>query len=76
MSREVLADEAKQCQHCDKGVFVVWRCRDCGMGTPMCRACMRVSHRENPFHRIEQWNGTFFQPAELWEVSVYLLVRH
>ncbi|KAF8801026.1 hypothetical protein BYT27DRAFT_7227064 [Phlegmacium glaucopus] len=76
MSREVLANEAKQCQHCDKGVFVVWRCRDCGMGTPMCRAYMRVSHRENPFHRIEQWNGTFFWPAELWEVGVYLLVRH
>jgi KDZ transposase family protein len=37
---------------------------------------MRVSHRENPFHRIEQWNGNFFRPAELWEVGTYVLIPH
>ncbi|KAF8814633.1 hypothetical protein BYT27DRAFT_7249672 [Phlegmacium glaucopus] len=42
----------------------------------MCWACMRQSHRENPLHRIEQWNGSYFRNAELWEVGTYLLVRH
>jgi hypothetical protein len=37
---------------------------------------MRQSHKENPFHRIEQWNGCYFRPAELWEVGTYLLVQH
>ena len=37
---------------------------------------MRVYHRENPFHRIEQWNGSYFRPAALSEVGTYLLVQH
>jgi hypothetical protein len=37
---------------------------------------MRQCHRENPFHRIEKWNGCYFKPAELWEVGSYLLVQH
>jgi hypothetical protein len=37
---------------------------------------MRVTHRENPFHRIECWTGTHFRRAELWEVGTYLLVQH
>ena len=37
---------------------------------------MRQYHRENPFHRIEQWNGSYFRHAELWEVGTYLLVQH
>ena len=49
---------------------------DCSLGVPMCCGCIRVSHRENPFHRIEQWNGNFFRPAELWEVGTHLLIRH
>jgi hypothetical protein len=42
----------------------------------MCRGCFRKDHKQNPFHRIEHWNGYFFRPAELWEVGTYLLVRH
>ena len=76
LSREAMADGVSQCRHCDKRACAVWRCKDCALGTPMCRGCMRASHRENPFHRIEQWNGTFFRSADLWEVSTYVLVRH
>jgi hypothetical protein len=76
LSRETLAGEDKKCIHCDEGSLAVWRCKDCSMGIPMCRGCMRRNHKENPFHRIEQWNGNFFRPAELWEVGTYLLVHH
>ena len=37
---------------------------------------MRIYHKENPFHRIEQWNGSFYRPAEVWEVGAYVLVSH
>ena len=76
LSRETIGEHDKQCQHCDKGVWAVWRCKDCSMGTPMCRRCIRTSHESNPFHRIERWNGSFFRQANLWEVGTYLLVRH
>lgn len=42
----------------------------------MCRTCMRRNHSENPFHRIERWNGSYYRPATLAEVGTYLLVRH
>jgi len=76
LSREALADDEKHCQQCDKGNCAVWRCRDCTIEIPMCRGCIRRNHKQNPFHRIEQWNGHFYRPAELWEVGTYLLVRH
>jgi hypothetical protein len=76
LTREAMPDGTTTCRHCDKSVFAVWRCKDCVLGTPMCRKCMRLSHGENPFHRIEKWNGGYFRPAELWEVGTYLLVRH
>jgi hypothetical protein len=37
---------------------------------------MHITHRQNPFHRIECWTGTHFCQAELWEVGTYLLVQH
>lgn len=76
MSREVMAEDYKKCRHCSKSNWAVWRCRDCLMGIPMCRGCIRSNHKENPLHRIEKWNGNFFRRAELWEVGTYLLIRH
>lgn len=76
LSREGMPEGADKCQHCDKAAFAAWRCKDCTFSSPMCRACMRRSHRDNPFHRIEHWNGGYFQSAELWEVGTYLFVRH
>ena len=76
LSREALAEEDRLCRHCDNGFWAVWRCRDCCLGIPMCRGCIRSTHRENPLHRIEQWNGSFFRPAETWEVGTHILVRH
>ena len=37
---------------------------------------MHTTHWGNPLHRIEQWTGTYFQSAELWEVSTYVLILH
>jgi hypothetical protein len=76
ISPEAIPEGAGICRICDKEVLAVWKCKECITPQPMCRSCMRLSHKNNPFHRIEQWNGAYFRPAELWEVGTYLLVRH
>jgi CxC2 like cysteine cluster associated with KDZ transposases len=37
---------------------------------------MRETHMESPLHQIQAWTGSFFRSAELWEVGVYILLRH
>lgn len=76
LSREAPADVAGPCRLCDSGDLAVWRCKDCALPTPMCRHCTRLSHGSNPFHRIEHWTGSYFRPANLWEVGSYVLIRH
>lgn len=76
LSREALADIDKHCRQCDTGTRAIWRCRDCSLASPICRSCIRSSHRASPFHRIEQWNGQFYRPAEQWEVGTHILVQH
>ena len=75
LSREAMPEGVRTCRHCNSSL-AVWRCRDCVLATPMCRTCMRFTHTENLFHRIERWNGSYYRPAELWEVGSYLLIRH
>lgn len=75
MTRETLPAGTGICRNCNIAI-AVWRCKDCILATPMCRACLRNSHKESPLHRIQHWNGSYFRNAELWEVGTYLLVRH
>ena len=79
LSRETMPDAtgtgAGLCKHCNNAL-AVWRCKECILATPMCRRCMRQSHNENPFHRIQQWNGNYFRNADISEVGTYLLIRH
>src|SRR5271156_5210915 len=75
ISREAMPVGAGVCRHC-KNAIAGWRCKDCVLAPLLCRACMQIYHRENPFHQIEHWNGSYFQPAVLSEVGAYLLVQH
>lgn len=64
------------CSRCAEGQYARWRCKDCTSSRIMCRRCMRETHMDNPFHRIEVWAERYFHSAELWEAGVYILVRH
>ncbi|KAH9959751.1 hypothetical protein BGW80DRAFT_1183207, partial [Lactifluus volemus] len=64
------------CMQCPEHRHARWRCKDCTTSPLLCRFCMRHSHLDNPLHRIEYWTGSFFRPAHLWEVGVYVLVQH
>ena len=76
LSRQAWSAEKQVCNHCPFNKRAIWRCVDCSLGSTLCRTCMRITHRQNPFHRIECWTGTHFRRAELWEVGTYLLVQH
>jgi hypothetical protein len=76
LSRESLPIEQRLCTHCSQNNSAKWRCIDCTLAKPVCRRCMRHSHKNSPLHRIECWTGTHFRPAALWEVGTYILVPH
>lgn len=63
------------CQVCHGGRGV-WRCMDCADHRPTCSLCCRTRHRINYFHRIEKWNGRFYQAAGLWQVGVKIFTGH
>jgi hypothetical protein len=63
------------CTECPDSVGK-WRCKDCMDGKLLCRCCMRRTHWGNPFHRAERWTGTYFRKAALWEVGVYISLKH
>jgi hypothetical protein len=52
------------------------RCLDC-LGTPcLCADCCLITHRQNPFHKIEGWTGLFWRPAWLWHVGTVVCLGH
>ncbi|KAF8221961.1 hypothetical protein L208DRAFT_1325044, partial [Tricholoma matsutake] len=76
LSQQAWSIDKQVCNHCSFNKQAIWRCVNCLLGRTPCRICMWVTHRQNPFHRIESWTGTHFHRAELWEVGTYLLVQH
>lgn len=37
---------------------------------------MRSTHVHNVLHRVQYWTGSFFRPAQLWEVGCALVIPH
>jgi hypothetical protein len=53
-----------------------WRCKDCLGGAAQCTECFRDTHRLLPFHRVENWTGTHFEPAWLFQAGVEIHLGH
>ncbi|OJA21364.1 hypothetical protein AZE42_13608, partial [Rhizopogon vesiculosus] len=54
----------------------LFRCHDC-FGTQMfCHECMLNSHTYNPLHRIDMWNGSFFQCTTLKQMGLCVQLGH
>lgn len=64
-----------ECAIC-KTCPAIFRCRTCHGPRVCCWACIRADHWHHPFHRIEQWNGRFFERAHLWQLGIRIVVRN
>ncbi|KAF7326337.1 CxC2 domain-containing protein [Mycena kentingensis (nom. inval.)] len=55
----------------------VFRCRDClDGGILRCRACFVEAHKYLPFHRPQEWNGSYFAPRSLKSLGLRVQLGH
>jgi CxC2 like cysteine cluster associated with KDZ transposases len=53
-----------------------WKCSECVGCTNLCNQCVRIRHSSLPYHRVEHWTGTFFEPAWLCQANVVIHLGH
>ncbi|KAG2746814.1 hypothetical protein P692DRAFT_20738788, partial [Suillus brevipes Sb2] len=53
-----------------------FRCCDCFGVQMFCRACTLRNHAYLPLHRVEMWNGSFFQRITLKSLGVRIQLGH
>ncbi|KAI5996886.1 hypothetical protein F5J12DRAFT_698682, partial [Pisolithus orientalis] len=53
-----------------------FQCTECAHWPVFCTMCCWAEHKHQPFHRVEQWNGTFFEESSLQLASLVLHVGH
>ncbi|KAI6032483.1 hypothetical protein EDC04DRAFT_2551334, partial [Pisolithus marmoratus] len=53
-----------------------YRCPDCMHQPLFCTDCCQIMHKANPFHRIQQWTGDFFEDSALHMSGLQLHLGH
>jgi len=53
-----------------------WRCLECFGQMSYCTACFSDMHDRLPFHHVEKWSGSFFQPSWLRVTGVSIALGH
>ncbi|KAI0055066.1 hypothetical protein BV25DRAFT_1873220 [Artomyces pyxidatus] len=67
--------EDSLCMRCHETAACV-RCVDC-VGSPfVCEGCICAAHQLEPYHRVEKWNGTFFENHSLSKAGLILQLGH
>ncbi len=61
---------------CGTKVLAEYRCTSCYLQPPCCAQCMIKSHRHLPFHRVEKWNGHYFQKITLHGLGYVFYLGH
>ncbi|OJA10033.1 hypothetical protein AZE42_13663, partial [Rhizopogon vesiculosus] len=54
----------------------IYRCRDCHGCELLCCSCMIHIHERQPFHRMEYWDGTYFNMITLKSMGIRLQLGH
>ncbi|KAJ7732066.1 hypothetical protein DFH07DRAFT_755417 [Mycena maculata] len=52
------------------------RCTDCFQAQPTCVRCFVSNHTNNPFHWVEEWNGSYFVRKDLTELGYAITLGH
>ncbi|KAJ7797560.1 hypothetical protein B0H14DRAFT_3493624 [Mycena olivaceomarginata] len=55
---------------------VIFRCKSCYGDEVLCSECMVTRHACNPLHRIEKWNGLYFEPSTLKSLGLRVQLGH
>ncbi|KIO04339.1 hypothetical protein M404DRAFT_111891, partial [Pisolithus tinctorius Marx 270] len=66
--------EPRDCILC--GADGIFWCTECAHWLVFCTMCCQAEHKHRPFHRVEQWNGTFFEESSLQLAGLVLHVGH
>lgn len=76
---EILRHEAfpsqQLCSNC-QGPSSLYRCRDCFGTNIWCRECCVSAHRRAPFHRIQMWNGSYFEQSDVLTHELIIDLTH
>ncbi|KAM6501762.1 hypothetical protein JOM56_001739 [Amanita muscaria] len=68
--------DCESCVECGKEEGM-YKCRDCFDGSLLrCQSCLVSIHGVHPLHRIEKWNGTFFERVSLQEIGLVVQLGH
>src|ERR1700733_337953 len=76
---EILRHEAlpsqQFCSNCQE-LSSRYRCRDCFGTTMWCRGCCISAHTHAPFHRIDMWNGNYFERSDVLTHELIIDLAH
>ncbi|KAI6144446.1 hypothetical protein BKA82DRAFT_3983221, partial [Pisolithus tinctorius] len=64
----------RNCISC--GTEGLYRCADCLHQPMYCRDCCRMTHQHLLFHRVQHWNGEFFEESALHMTGTQLHLGH
>lgn len=62
--------------HVDEGGAGLYRCYDCFQPQLLCPDCLCRSHQQDPFHRVQRWNGFHFERSSLAACGLIMEVGH
>jgi len=63
------------CNKCHRWPSAI-RCLDCMGRSPVCRDCCLELHRRMPFHRIQAWNGEYWEAGDLDKLGLVIAMGH
>lgn len=53
-----------------------YKCKDCFQTSLQCQNCCLLEHHHLPFHRIQRWNGRYFERDDLSNLGLVLDLEH
>ncbi|KAH7905933.1 hypothetical protein BJ138DRAFT_1017003 [Hygrophoropsis aurantiaca] len=69
-------DYSNQLYCCVVGQLALYRCEDCFSLKLRCQKCIVLQHAQNPLHRIEEWNGRYFERITLKGLGLRVQLGH
>ncbi|KAF8155179.1 hypothetical protein K438DRAFT_1987093 [Mycena galopus ATCC 62051] len=54
----------------------IFRCKSCFGDELVCASCLVTRHAKDPLHRIERWNGRFFEASALKTLGLRVQLGH